>query len=127
MAGPLAAFAEAYSAELRVRGYTPLTVVNELRQVGRLSRWLGARGLGASELSGDRVEQFLVWQRAGGRHRCQWSRPGLVCLLEVLRGLGVLAAEEPVSAGSPPIRCWRPLSVICSRGGGGLRAPLVAI
>jgi integrase/recombinase XerD len=101
MAGPLAPFAEAYSAELRVRGYTPLTVVNELRQVGRLSRWLGARGLGASELSGDRVEQFLVWQRAGGRHRCQWSRPGLVCLLEVLRGLGVLAAEEPVSAGSP--------------------------
>jgi integrase/recombinase XerD len=101
MTGPLAPFADAYAAELRARGYTPLSTVNELRQVGRLSGWLEARGLGASELSGDRVEEFLVWQRACGRHRCQWSRPGLLCLLEVLRGLGVLAAEEPAPAGSP--------------------------
>ena len=101
MTGPLAPFADAYSAELRERGYTPLTTVNELRQAGRLSRWLEAGGYRASELSGDRVEEFLVWQRAGGRHRCQWSRPGLVCLLEVLRGLGVLAVEEPAAAGSP--------------------------
>ena len=66
MTGPLVPFAEAYSAELRGRGYTPLTVVNELRQVGRLSRWLEAGGLSAAELSVERVEQFLVWQRAGG-------------------------------------------------------------
>jgi integrase/recombinase XerD len=101
MTGPLAPFADAYAAELSRRGYTPLTTVNELRQVGRLSRWLEARGLSASELSGDRVEEFLAWQRAGGRHRCQWSRPGLVCLLGLLRGLGVLAAEQPAPAGSP--------------------------
>jgi integrase/recombinase XerD len=101
MTGPLAPFADAYAAELRERGYTPLTTVNELRQVGRLSRWLEARGLSASELSSDRVEEFLAWQRAGGRHRCQWSRPGLVCLLELLRGLGVLATEQPAPAGSP--------------------------
>jgi integrase/recombinase XerD len=100
MAGPLALFADAYAAGLRARGYTRLSMVNELRQVGRLSGWLEARGLGASELSGARVEEFLVWQRAGGRHRCQWSRPGLLCMLEVLRGL-VLAAEEPAPAGSP--------------------------
>ncbi|MCA1697533.1 MAG: site-specific integrase [Actinobacteria bacterium] len=101
MTGPLAPFADAYAAELGERGYTPLSIVNELRQVGRLSRWLEARGLSDVDLSGDRVEEFLVWQRAGGRHRCQWSRPGLVCLLEVLRGLGVLAAEQFVLAGSP--------------------------
>jgi integrase/recombinase XerD len=101
MTGPLAPFAEAYSAELRKRGYTPLSTVNALRQVGRLSRWLEARGLLARELSGDRVEEFLDWQRARGRHRCQWSRPGLVCLLEVLRGLGVPAVEESEAACSP--------------------------
>jgi len=101
MTGPLAPFADAYAAGLRERGYTPLTTVNELRQVGRLSGWLEASGLSAAGLSGERVEQFLVWQRAGGRHRCQWSRPGLVCLVEVLRGLGVLAAEQPASASSP--------------------------
>ena len=101
MTGPLAPFAEAYAAELRARGYTPLTTVNELRQVGRLSRWLESRGLAAAELSVERVEQFLIWQRAGGRHRAEWSRPGLLCLLEVLDGLGVLVAEEAALASSP--------------------------
>ena len=31
----------------------------------------------------------------------EWSRPGLVCLLEVLDGLGVLAGEPPALASSP--------------------------
>ena len=103
MTGPLAPFAGAYSAELREHGYTPLTVVSELRQVGRLSRWLEARGLSAAELSVERIEQFLVWQRAGGRHRGEWSRPGLMCLLEVLDRLGVLAGEPPAAADFSPI------------------------
>jgi len=102
MRGPVAPFAEAYAAELRARGYTRLSTVNQLRQVGRLSRWLEADGCEASELSRERIEEFLVWQRVGGRHRCQWSRPGLLCLLEVLCGLGVpAAAGEPAPAGSP--------------------------
>ena len=100
VAGPLAPFAEAYSAELRKRGYAPHSAVHQLRQMGRLSRWLEAGGYGASEASRDLVEGFLVWQRAGGRHRQQSSRPGLVCLLEVLRGLGVVAGQEPAT-GSP--------------------------
>jgi integrase/recombinase XerD len=104
MTGPLAPFADAYSAELRRRGYTPLSTVNELRQVGRLSRWLEATGCGAGDLTGGRIEEFLAWQRAGGRHRAQWSRPGLICLQEVLRGLGVLALEQPEPASSPTDR-----------------------
>ena len=51
MAGPLAPFAGAFSVELRERGYTRLSSVNLLRQVGRLSRWLEVRGCGAGELS----------------------------------------------------------------------------
>ena len=101
MTGPLVPFADAYSAELRERGYSRLSIVNELRQVGRLSRWLEAEGLSVADLSDGCIEQFLAWQRAGGRHRCQWSRPGLACLLEVLRGLEVLAAEDAAAAGSP--------------------------
>ncbi len=80
MAGPLAPFADAYSAELSRRGYTERSTVGELRQVGRLSRWLDAGGYGAGDLTSGRVEEFLAWQRACGRHRSQWSRPGLVCL-----------------------------------------------
>jgi site-specific recombinase XerD len=101
MKGPLAPFAGAFATELRACGYTPLTTASELRQVGRLSRWLQAGGLSVTDLSEERVEEFLAWQRAGGRHRSQWSRPGLVCLLGLLRGLGVLAVQQPVPAGLP--------------------------
>jgi integrase/recombinase XerD len=101
MTGPLAPFADAYRLELRERGYTPLTTVSQLRQVGRLSRWLEASGLTVTQLSGERVMEFLAFQRAAGRHRGQWSRPGLLCLLDVLGGLGVLAAGEPARGGSP--------------------------
>ena len=101
MTGPLAPFAGVYGLELRRRGYTPLTVVNQLRQVARLSHWLETNGLAVGELTGDWVEEFLALQRASGRYRAQWSRPGLLCLLDVLRGLGVVAVEEPVRVDSP--------------------------
>lgn len=101
MTGPLAPFADAYRAELRARGYTVRSAVGELRQVARLSCWLAARGLTAAELSGAHVDEFMLWQRAEGRYRSQWSRPGLRCLLDVLRGLGVLAAQEPAAPSSP--------------------------
>jgi integrase/recombinase XerD len=99
--GPLAPFADAYAVELNRRGYTPLTTVNQLRQVARLSRWLEAGGLSVSDLSGERVEAFLAWQRSGAGCRSQQSRPGLLCLLDVLRGLGMLEPELPAPAGSP--------------------------
>ena len=101
MTGPLAGFAEAYVLELRQRGYTPLTSVNQLRQVGRLSSWLATQGLGVAELTPGRVEEFLAVQRAVGRHRSQWSRPGLLCLMEVLAGLGVIGADPPPPTASP--------------------------
>jgi integrase/recombinase XerD len=97
MSGPLAPFADAFAAELRGRGYTSLTTVNLLRQVAWLSRWLEAGGLSAADLSEERVEEFLAWQRVAG-HGSQQSRPGVSCLLEVLHGLGVLAVESSVPA-----------------------------
>jgi integrase len=101
MTGPLAAFAGVYLQELRQRGYTPLTTVNLLRQVARLSLWMQTNGFAVAELSRERVDAFLAFQRAGGRNRSQWSRPGLLCLLDVLRGLEVVALEEPTRAASP--------------------------
>ncbi len=94
MTGPLAPFADAYGVALSERGYTQRTAVSQLRQMARLSCWLEVRGLTAAELSVDRVEEFLVIQRAGGRHRAGWSRPALVCLLDVLRAVGVVAVDE---------------------------------
>jgi site-specific recombinase XerD len=51
--------------------------------------------LSVAELGARRVEEFLAFQRDEGRYRAQWSRPGLACLLDVLRDLGVLAEEAP--------------------------------
>jgi integrase len=101
MTGPLAPFAAAYRSRLRERCYTPLTMVSQLRQVARLSRWLEASGLTAAELTGGRVEEFLAAQRSDGRYRGQWSRPGLLCMLDVLGELGGVPAEEPTQVGSP--------------------------
>lgn len=101
MAGPLAPFAVAYGLELTKRGYTPLTSVNQLRQVARLSRWVEASGLTVGELTSQRIDEFLAVQRAGGRHRAGWSRPGLLCLLDVLGGLGVLEPATTALVGSP--------------------------
>lgn len=99
--GPLAEFTTAYQAELKERGYTRRSAVGRLRQVARLSRWLETNGLAAADLGVERVEEFLAFQQATGRFRSQWSRPGLLCLLDVLRGAGVSIGEEPVVPTSP--------------------------
>jgi hypothetical protein len=64
VAGPLARFVDAYRSELLERGYAPLSIVSELRQVARFSRWLETDGLTVADVSETRVEEFLVWQRA---------------------------------------------------------------
>jgi hypothetical protein len=99
--GPLAPFAGNYRRELRRRGYTPRSAVNELRQAARLSRWLEDRGFAGARLNRERVEEFLAFQRAGGRHRSEWSRPGLWCMLDVLEEIGELERGERASVASP--------------------------
>ena len=107
VSGPLAPFVEAYRLELRRRGYTPQSAVHQVRQVARLSRWLEGRQLDAARVDRELVEEFLVFQRAGGRHRSGWSRPGLQCLLEVLEALGALKHEHwaPVLSPTQTLLC----------------------
>jgi integrase/recombinase XerD len=62
--------------------------------VARLGRWRDAKRLTAAELNGARIKKFLVFQRGMGRFQSQWSRPGLLCILDLLRGLGVAAEEQ---------------------------------
>ena len=114
--GPLAPFAVAYGLELKERGYTPLTIVNQLREAARLSRWLAAGGLTAAELTRDRIGVFVVLQRAGGG--CRVSLPPLLCLLDVLGALGVLAVEVKVPATSSIDRLLDAFEryLLCERG-----------
>lgn len=99
--GPLAPFTKAYEAELKERGYTRRTTVNQLRQVAWLSRWLEANGWTAVDLGVQRVEEFLAFQRMAGRSPSLWSRPALLCLLDVLQAAGVSIGEEPAVPPSP--------------------------
>lgn len=90
--GPLAPFAAAYRVRLQESGYTPLSIVNEVRQVAHLSRWLEAGRMTGADLTSERVERFLAVRRAGGHGPC--SLRGLLPLLEVLRGLGILSEDQ---------------------------------
>jgi site-specific recombinase XerD len=99
--GPLAPFADDYRVKLRERGYMPRSIIDELRHVARLSRWLEERRLNAADLSNRRFEEFfgeLPRRRDGGR---VCSRRALAQVLEVLEehGLERLEGEEaPASA-----------------------------
>jgi integrase/recombinase XerD len=92
VAGPLAPFAEGFKARLEELGYTPLSTATWMRLMVHLSRWLGARGLMAADLSSQRVEQYLHERQAGGYARFLSPR-SVAVLLGFLSSVGVLAPE----------------------------------
>ena len=96
--GPLAPFADGYRVKLKGRGYMPRSVIDELRHVARLSRWLEERQLGAADLGSERLSQFLgeLPRRRDGGRVC--SGRALTQVLEVLGEHGV----EPLQAKEAP-------------------------
>ncbi len=99
VAGPLAPFAAAFVSRLAELGYTPLTTVNMMRLMAHLSRWLDEGGMGAGDLTSERVEQYLRERRAAGRTG-SCSPQSLAPLLGLLGSLGVLPV--PVEELAPP-------------------------
>src|SRR5256885_15550754 len=86
--GPLAPFADDYRVKLRERGYTPRSIIGELRHLACLSRWLDERRLDTADLGNERLEQFLSEmprRRDGG---FLLFRPGLDPGPGGLRGAG---------------------------------------
>jgi integrase/recombinase XerD len=66
VAGPLAAFADGFGAELKQLGYSRFTVEAQLQLMAHVGGWLGDRGLGTQQLTAARVEEYLVYRRACG-------------------------------------------------------------
>lgn len=95
--GPLAAVAEDFRVGLLAAGYTPLTAVNKLRSLGYLSGWLEARELEPSDLTEQRIQEYLRERRAEG-HAWEISTQALKPLLDLLASRGML----PRSAKAPP-------------------------
>jgi integrase/recombinase XerD len=97
VAGPLAAFADGFDAELERLGYSRFTAEAQLQLMAHISGWLENHGLGAAQLTAARVEEYLVYRRAGG-HVHRHSPRALAPLLAHLRGLGVVPPATPPPA-----------------------------
>lgn len=93
-AGLLGPQVEGYRAWLMQRGYTPGTVRNMLKDLGRVGVWLSGEGLEASQFDEERASAFLTARRAAGHRRIPGPR-AMVPLLSYLRETGVVAAEQP--------------------------------
>ncbi|MGB6164948.1 MAG: site-specific integrase [Pseudonocardiaceae bacterium] len=108
-AGLLGSQVEGYRAWLTRRGYTPGTVRNMLKDLGRVGVWLSGEGLEASQFTEERALAFLAARRAAGHRRISGSR-AMAPLLSYLRETGVVAAEQPpvtpLGALLGQYRCW---------------------
>lgn len=83
MVGPLVPFADDLSSMLAAEGYTPLSVVNQLRLLAHMSRWMDGLDYAVTDLTGEVLEDYLAAAHAAGRvSLC--SQGGLTHLLRAL-------------------------------------------
>jgi integrase/recombinase XerD len=95
LSGPLEEHAAGFAADLAGQGYAPSVVVIHVRRLAHVSRWLEARGLGASALDEAAGRAFLVDRQAAGRS-ASLRIGSLAPLLEYLRGIGAAPVPGPV-------------------------------
>lgn len=93
-AGLLGPEVEGYRVWLTRRGYTPGTVRNMLKDLGRVGLWLSAEGLESAQFDEERAAVFLATRRRAGRRRTPGLR-AMVPMLTYLREAGVVPAQSP--------------------------------
>ena len=101
VSGPLGEFAEGFRAELADLGYSLRGSEAQLRLMGHLSGWLGARGFSAGDLTGEVSAQFVAARR--GLYSSLRSQRALDPLLGYLRGRGVAPVAVMVSPAEPSV------------------------
>lgn len=101
--GPLAEHVQGFEAELRRLGFSPASVVNQLRLVAHLSRWLDAQELEVECLSAEWVEVFTRERRSS--YTGLFSRRALRPLLDWLAASGMITAEaaRPIAPDDPVV------------------------
>lgn len=132
--GPLARFADGFTAELLHQGYRRNAAADQLRLVAHLSRWLAARHLDTKDLVSPVQARFLAARRSHG-YVLWLSAKALAPFMGYLRGLG-LGPTEPVATPSPVERALqqfqhylletRGLAVTTARNYVSLLRPFVA-
>ncbi len=85
---------------MRGRGYTPLTIVNELRQLAHLSCWLDAHRMTAAAVTREVIEEVHAFRRTR-RSSANCSLQGLLAVLEVLDEQGVRPPAASATLAAP--------------------------
>lgn len=82
--GPLAPVAADYRSRLQGSGYSTSTIAKLLWQAGNLSQWMQSSAFDATDLTTERIHEFLAERRAArgrapapcrGWRRCSRSSP----------------------------------------------------
>lgn len=92
--GPLVPYVDGLRAEFSALAYAPSTATSHLGLWAQLSCWLQRRGLGASELTGVRIDEFLAERRQ--THRYLYTMKALLPGLDFLRRVGAVPSVEAV-------------------------------
>ncbi len=90
--GRLEPFVEGFRARLVHVGYTPGSVKNVLKEVGRLGRWMAEAGIEASGLNAAAIADYLASLRSRGSRRVPGER-AMRPLLDYLNSQGGLDAD----------------------------------
>jgi len=96
--GPLALFVEGFRARLEVLGYARGPQVVHMELMAGLSRWLDERGLDASGLTLEALQDFVAGRRAAGRRDARSMR-SVRSLIEYLQEAGVPAPVRKPASG----------------------------
>lgn len=92
--GPLDGVARRFLDELVQRGFTRKSLMNQVRLLAHLSRWLDAEGVAPESLTSRQVEVFLAERRR--THTGLFSRKALGPMLVWLAGQGAIPGEAAV-------------------------------
>lgn len=92
ISGPLTRHVEGFAAELRAKGYTELSLANQLRLMSDLSRWLQSERILVARIDRAVVRRFLARRRRRRTHFT--SERALAPLLGHLQGSGAISATE---------------------------------
>ena len=90
ISGPLTRYVEGFAAELRARGYTELSLANQLRLMSDLSRWLTSKRIRVEDIDLAQMDRFLVKRRR--THTQFTSERALAPLLAHLQAVGAVEA-----------------------------------
>lgn len=99
VSGPLGEYGEGFREWLLGRGYTWGSAAHQVRVMAFASRWLQGRGLGSQDVGPAVAARWAADRRAQG-YVSYCSVRAFGPMLEYLDGLGVLAADGPVTAGT---------------------------